>query len=399
MLITTIVSILIGAAGLLLAYLRYIRLSPRLEIIELFKSSTESFDQHINDLEFSYKGEVYKEISSSEFLVANRSMRSIEQDDLTPNNPLEFVINGDGVFHEVQVIKKIGDSHLEFVKTDDKTISFVLNSMDRGSRQRVEILTSGTDYTIETKGKLRKANHSISRIKRIKGGFNISEIVENGLHGIRTQIRVLFLVITLGTTFFMLVDRFIGFNETRILAPQDYHEQYRQFVQLDSIQESGDIRQMRMIIEHEDSTFDTINANLTPSHWTMAWWGDGNSKAKQLSNRLIKEGHNVYYDSRNLDESLKYDEYRIDKSNSTKDFTVINRKYNWIYFKETLGLTVLVTSIVALFILIIASFSAFKTFRLAFQFRNFLTEEERASLLDKQGKYSFSRLLLKLTSS
>lgn len=396
MLITTIVSILIGAAGLLLAYLRYIRLSPRLEVIELFKSSTESFDEHINDLQFSYKGEVYKEIASSEFLVANRSMRSIEQDDLTTNNPLEFIINGDGIFHEIQVIKKVGDSKLDFVKKDDKTISFRLESMDRGSRQRVEILTSGTDYTIETKGKLKKANHSISRVKRIKGGFNISEIIENGLDNIKLLIRVTFLV-TLGLTLlFVVLDRFSSFPEAKILAPSSYQAQYNQFVLIDSLQSDTTIRSLAILAENKNDNLDTLNLNRETGTWSMSWNWDDDPQAQRIADSLEESGYAVYYENKSLSDCLKYDEYRLSKSQPAGGYRIIHKKYSWIYFKKILNEAFLISVSFGGLILIIGLVSSLKSFRMAFRFRNYLTEEEKEEIEKSFLKYSLTGLLFKI---
>lgn len=83
-----ILSLLIAALTLLIAYLRYMRNHPKLEIIDVSDTSTSAFKDYINDLEFSYKNEVYQELTSVELLIMNKSFRAIEREDIRESDPL-----------------------------------------------------------------------------------------------------------------------------------------------------------------------------------------------------------------------------------------------------------------------------------------------------------------------
>lgn len=388
-------SLLLGVLSLLIAYYRFMRNHPELEIIDVSDTSTSAFKDYINDLEFSYKNKVYQELTSVELLIMNKSFRAIEREDIRESDPLILYSEPGTQFHDVRVIKKVGNSITDIKIIDDQTISLDISSMDMKSSLRIEVLGSGKDFKINGKGKLINANYSISRIKRLKKRLTFKELINNGADIFRG---VSFLTIFLIPLIF-LIDLGFEYSYTRsvakIIAPKDFQEAKNQFLILDSLQENPSTSAIELISFGKDSIIDTIQISTNPTVWSMNWIGEMDSVASQIRDSLIDIGYSVSFGVGNedIEKLINSGEYTL-LSDLDSKYPILKKKLTGRKALNIFGESIQIGLYIMFFFFLVILFIGAKSLRNSLKYRFFLTESEREEIRKDYGRYDPARLYL-----
>jgi hypothetical protein len=388
-----IISLTISSLGLFFAYYRYIKNSPRIDIIELYKSSTAHFDTYIESLDFSYKDQVYPEIVAFEYIIANKSHRSIEFEDVLKDSPIEFYIDSPAMIHDIRLIKKIGESNVEFVKVDEHTIRLDIKSMDKRSSLRVKILCSGKGVKIKSRGKLYKANHSVSKIKSLNG-TSISEIVKKLLDGAKSLFAIsLFVGIGIASLF-----TYIEYDDTpeevKILAPEEYHSVYRQFVLIDSVQRSISIGKLTLIHQSTKGDVDSFNIAPITTSWFLKWWAYNDSIAVALSDSLIAKGYAVEFSNSDSEYFVKKGFEKIGTSRNSK-YDVLMKEHSVRYYFDLIKLYFLLFLIITTTVFFYIPIMNAKSIYRGFKYKNFLSDSEKIDIKEEYKPYLIPRLFSK----
>ncbi len=389
----SIISLVIGVLSLVIAYYRYMRNHPKLEVIDVCETSTSAFKDYINDIEFSYKDKVYKELTSIKLLVVNRSFRSIEKEDIRVDDQLQLYSEGDTQIHDVRVLREVGNSIKNLEITDSQTISLDISSMDIKSSFRIEVLGSGEDFEIKGRGKLINANYSISKIKKLKKRLTFKEMATNGADIFKgASLLTIFLipVIFIVEFGFVLSDTR---SEVIILAPEEFLEAKNQFVILDSLQEDSNVSAIELLSFTTDSVPDTIEISTKPTAWSMNWSGGIDSIASKLRDSLMNLGYDVYYGAGYEDdqELINSGEYVL-LSDLDSKYQILKKKLTGSKALRIFGESFQVGLYLILFFLGFLIVVGTKTIRKSFKYRRFITESEREDILKKYRGYDPARL-------
>lgn len=373
--IVAVGALIISFLTILFSYYRFIRNSPRLEIIALFRDSTSQFGKFIDGLEFSYKGKVHAELSVIEFIVANKSFRSIEVEDTSHDSPIEIFIDSPEIIHDFHVVKHVGDSKVDLARIDESTIRLEISSMDKGSSLRIKLLCSGKDTRVKSRGRLLKASRSISKIRDLRG-INISDLITDLLHTARILFFVSLSVGLLTSAAVIYIEFEDTPEEAEILAPENFLDLRDQFKTIDSLMESSTTNEMVLIHKSKIGDVDSFNIEPIASHWTMTWWAGGDKNAMALADSLTNLGYSVGFATPSEEDYYLKNGYKKMESFDYEPYKIMVKEHNLDYYISMIQFSLLYFAIITIGMVLLITILNGRSIYRALKYKSFLTESE-----------------------
>ena len=389
--ITSILTIAISFSLLLIAYFKYMRNKPRLRIIKLNQSSASTFSGFNEKIKFNYKNEIFEEISAIEIIINNNGYRAIEKEDIRDDEPLEIYVDENNEINDFSIIKKHGSSNVELIKIDNHTLRLNIISFDKGSSIRVKLLCNKEKPKKFSRGKIIKADKSISRIKDLKD-ININNIVNDFFIDSRILLKLSF---TFGFLFCcaVVITTLIEIKpKALIFAPSDFYIKTQQINFLESLISSANEKtKLELNIINNDTLQKSYEFEHVHANFEVTWLYSNDPIAKKIYDSLEILGYDAYYSSKNPDSYKDYrdlnNSYKFTNIIKVKETTLNDYKYSFIVgFSGWLGMII--------FFHILFFIFGFKTIRYYFSYRYFLSEDEITEIREKHSNNILSKPFL-----